>query len=66
MANRQMTQKKRAREQGLLERREDKQAKKASREEERAQRQALKDAGIDPDLEGIVPGPHNVPHGDRF
>jgi 3-oxoacyl-[acyl-carrier-protein] synthase III len=61
MANRQMTQKKRAREQGLLDHREDKAAKKAARAEEKAARDALKAQGIDPDLAGIVPGPHNAP-----
>lgn len=61
MANRQMTQKKRAREQSLVEHREDKAAKKAARAEERAAREALKAQGIDPDLDGIIAGPHNVP-----
>jgi len=58
--NRQMTQKKRAREQSQVERREDKAAKKASRDDEKAARQQLKDQGIDPDMVGIIPGPHNV------
>lgn|GEM_PF-5785806 len=61
--NRQMTQKKRAREQSQIERREDKVAKKMSREEEKAARQLLKDQGIDPDMVDIVPGPHNTPTG---
>ncbi len=61
MANRQMTQKKRAREQSLMERREDKAAKKAARQEEKEARAALKAQGIDPDLEGIIAGPHNTP-----
>ncbi len=59
--NKQMTQKKRAREQMLMEHREDKAAKKASREAEKMARKQLKDQGIDPDLVNIVPGPHNIP-----
>jgi hypothetical protein len=61
-SNRQMTQKKRAREQSQVERREDKAAKKASREEEKASRKQLKEQGIDPDMVGIFPGPHNTPN----
>jgi 3-oxoacyl-[acyl-carrier-protein] synthase III len=55
--NHQMTQKKRARERAQQERREVKADKKTGRDAEKAARQALKDQGIDPDLEGIVPGP---------
>jgi hypothetical protein len=61
MANFKLTQAKRNRERAQKEKRQEKDAKRDDRKGTRDQRQALIDSGVDPDLEGIVPGPHNTP-----
>jgi len=48
---------KRNREQALRERQKEKSARRAQRSEERQNREQLLQAGEDPDLVGIVPGP---------
>jgi len=52
-----LTQAKRNRERSRDEHHKNKEEKKAVREEQRKERDKLVESGIDPDLEGIIPGP---------
>ena len=54
------TQEKRARERSQKERHQEKLDKKALRKDDRAARSELLEQGIDPDLEGIFPGPQPI------
>jgi hypothetical protein len=54
------TQAKRNRERAQQERREEKEAKKTHRKENKKDRAQLIADGIDPDLEGIQPGPQPI------
>lgn len=55
----QATQAKRNRERSQVERREEKQEKRAQRKENRKDRARMLAEGIDPDLDGIKPGPQS-------
>jgi hypothetical protein len=59
-----LTQAKRNREFAQKERAQEKQEQRAIRKQEREGRTERIKQGFDPDLEGIVPGPHNNP-GER-
>ena len=54
------TQKKRERERNQKERQQDKQEQRALRKDARADRAESLEAGIDPDLVGIYPGPQKT------
>lgn len=53
----QATKAKRERERAQQERQQEKQEKRAQRNEAKKDREHLAQNGVDPDLEGIVPGP---------
>jgi hypothetical protein len=56
------SQTKRNRERLKHERHEEKEQKREVRKEQRKERNRLISEGIDPDLEGIVPGPQKLDH----
>ena len=58
----QATKAKRDRERQQQERQQEKFEKRAQRIEMKKERSQLIQDGVDPDLAGIVPGPHNIPN----
>jgi hypothetical protein len=54
------TQAKRNRERSRQERNQEKQERKSMRKEQKKERERLVASGVDPDLDGIVPGPQPV------
>ena len=58
----QATKAKRDRERQRQERQQEKSEKRAQRMEMKKERNLLAQDGVDPDLAGIVPGPHNIPN----